>query len=777
MAKGAVLQSPGALRRDNGDICVGWRDSAGQEYFIGETIVEGPLQLYPMWEKTLYAISLDPEGGTWREDDSSAMRVIEATYGQSVYLPEISKTGETLEGWKDSMGKPFIPGETLVYGNMTSTPVFRRVVEIKLDVVNGSWGDGAHRLRVFENVLSGSKLDIPAYSPPAGHYLEHWYSRVDESAVWDFDDIIHGNIDLIAKWSPIPEGGHRVTLKLNGGVWVHKGIGADLVIPVEEGGQIAFPQPRREGYTLTGWQTEDGQLWDDKKPVTEDTTLTTVWQGLVQVSFEPMGADPIPPIYTEANQPYGKHVPGGELPHPIRPGYTFKGWHSAAVGGREITPETLAIEGSAHTLFARWAVRQVIVQYNWMDQERQGATNHTIRNAAAEFGTRFGSLIQQTPVHTDQTLNFQGWYTETLGGVLVESGDLIATSTTVYARWAEGEHNITFEVSGERYHQMTRDSGELLQKPDDPERHGYLFEGWYTSGRKWNFDSDPVSSDIVLAARFVSERPPPGRLGVISAARVELPVSDRFPETNNSVSWEKFIPMLNAKVIDEDGRDLTGQAVFTSAGYVNIDFKKRGEYNIGFAATADGKTAVETVVVAVVDRTPPVIHIQNRNIQVTAGQRPSLGLLLARAGVVVHDNYDTSAELRPSFQDIAYGDINWKEAGEHVLVLNASDSSGNQAVAQRVIVTVGESDVVVTLSVVNNNGESFTATGADGKALGSYHMARSGVWVYSPIEDSKTPNAALPFTGDAARMPVILTTALLSLAALFFRLKGYKKEI
>ena len=42
--------------------------------------------------------------------------------------------------------------------------------------------------------------------------------------------------------------------------------------------------------------------------------------------------------------------------------------------------------------------------------------------------------------------------------------------------------------------------GELLERPEDPERAGYEFGGWYYDGKAWDFESDTVKSNMTLTA-------------------------------------------------------------------------------------------------------------------------------------------------------------------------------------------------------------------------------------------------------------------------------------
>jgi len=76
---------------------------------------------------------------------------------------------------------------------------------------------------------------------------------------------------------------------------------------------------------------------------------------------------------------------------------------------------------------------------------------------------------------------------------------------------------VTFDVDGGTQAPATQSvaSGERLTKPADPVRAGYTFEGWYKAdGTAWNFDTDKVSANLTLTAKW-------------KLADVDIPVLDK----------------------------------------------------------------------------------------------------------------------------------------------------------------------------------------------------------------------------------------------------------
>lgn len=102
---------------------------------------------------------------------------------------------------------------------------------------------------------------------------------------------------------------------------------------------------------------------------------------------------------------------------------------------------------------------------------------------------------------TDYQVTEKGTYRFVLTG---GSGKTVTKSMTVYeAAFASGTDT---EVSA----QLVAANGTLV-KPDDPERTGYVFKGWYTAesgGNKWDFDANQVKANQTLYARWNDETRP-----------------------------------------------------------------------------------------------------------------------------------------------------------------------------------------------------------------------------------------------------------------------------
>lgn len=74
----------------------------------------------------------------------------------------------------------------------------------------------------------------------------------------------------------------------------------------------------------------------------------------------------------------------GELPVPVKDGYTFDGWFTSLDGGDKVTEETTIVNGKNHTLYARWT-------FNIYDLEPIVNVNNTSVESGEYFGTLYSS--------------------------------------------------------------------------------------------------------------------------------------------------------------------------------------------------------------------------------------------------------------------------------------------------------------------------------------------------------------------------------------------------
>lgn len=85
---------------------------------------------------------------------------------------------------------------------------------------------------------------------------------------------------------------------------------------------------------------------------------------------------------------------------------------------------------------------------------------------------------------------------------------IIVVITAVFTSCIWGECTVDFDSDGgSEIESQTVKKGEKVKKPNDPEKYGYVFDGWYVDGEEWIFSKNKVKNDVTLVARWTEETP------------------------------------------------------------------------------------------------------------------------------------------------------------------------------------------------------------------------------------------------------------------------------
>lgn len=157
--------------------------------------------------------------------------------------------------------------------------------------------------------------------------------------------------------------------------------------------------------------------------------LRLVYRGKkLRVTFRAEGGE-LDDLYREVR----RLEPYGELPVPVRPGYTFGGWYTAPEGGELVTAETVVEALEDHSLYAHWSRDPVTMTVHFVGCGGEvEPAEKTVTN-----GEPYGEL----PTPVCDGYEFKGWYTASLGGNLVAADTIVGQSWThwLYAQWKSME--------------------------------------------------------------------------------------------------------------------------------------------------------------------------------------------------------------------------------------------------------------------------------------------------------------------------------------------------
>ena len=141
---------------------------------------------------------------------------------------------------------------------------------------------------------------------------------------------------------------------------------------------------------------------------------------------------------------------------------------------------------------------------------------HPVNVAGITFDPQGGSSVPAQAVAIGDTASvpetptrdgyvFSKWTTDVAGEHEYDFATMVSAPITLYAQWTEAK-TVTFDVQGgsEIAAQQVQ-TGKSAVRPENPERVGYAFAGWYTSadtsGSEYDFTA-AVNDDVTLYAKW-----------------------------------------------------------------------------------------------------------------------------------------------------------------------------------------------------------------------------------------------------------------------------------
>ena len=187
--------------------------------------------------------------------------------------------------------------------------------------------------------------------------------------------------------------------------------------------------------------------------------------------------------------------------NPTKDGFDFVGWF---IGDDEWNFSNSVVTKDI-TLLAKWetAVPTFTVTFN--------SNGGTLVNSQV---IKEGFVVNEPsdPVLTD--FDFAGWFVdENLLVVWDFEEDLVTKDITLYAKWTPKVvyYDVLFDSNGGLpVEKITAEENTLVEAPQNPERDGYIFAGWYLNDSLFDFDEDLVTSSITLVASWYPEGVEPG---------------------------------------------------------------------------------------------------------------------------------------------------------------------------------------------------------------------------------------------------------------------------
>lgn len=167
----------------------------------------------------------------------------------------------------------------------------------------------------------------------------------------------------------------------------------------------------------------------------------------------------------------------GELPVPVREGYSFTGWYTASINGtRKMSSDVYEVAGDS-MLFAHWTINTYKVTYDFASN---GGTSCTIGVADAEYG----SQINLSPIAAKNDWEFIGWNTDSKAVTGINSMTMPNKDVTLYAIYKRDitatfiDTKETRNVTGTIYNNT---KSLEITAPIQNEYDGWSLSGWTKS--------------------------------------------------------------------------------------------------------------------------------------------------------------------------------------------------------------------------------------------------------------------------------------------------------
>ena len=247
-------------------------------------------------------------------------------------------------------------------------------------------------------------------------------------------------------------------------------------------------KPTRNGYDFIKWNISSFALSYNAKNYKANLNLLASWNVVnYSITYDLDGGS----LDNLVND-YNAETPTFSLGTPVKRGYTFIGWSGTDISG---TSFNVSInEGSVgnRNYVANYEANQYTITY---DLKYDNLSD----NQDVTFDSDYYLLEPSRDGY-----HFDGWY---YNGQKLTSGKWnIDSDVTLIAQWSMLTYNINYNLNGginnpNNPEKITYFGVVLLM---DPEKEGYIFDGWYMNDIKVDRIVEGTTSDITLEARWIA---------------------------------------------------------------------------------------------------------------------------------------------------------------------------------------------------------------------------------------------------------------------------------
>ena len=405
---------------------------------------------------------------------------------------EPSRPGYTFTGWKDQSGAIYPASNPTTPSNMTvdsdSYLLYAQWTPTNY-TVSYSLAGGTSTPPSDSTVNIGNLISIAAAPTRSGYSFIGW--SFDSQIFGAGANIVAGasNISFIATWSAI---NYSITYDMNGSTTTKPSV-SDKTI-----GQTfsTAATPSRAGYTFAGWS--DGSTTyaagAQYTVASSDVTLTATWTPVAySLSYNVNGGNSAAPSGA-SNLNIGDTFTVASSPTHLN--RTFLGWSD---GTNTFTPgQTYTVGSNDVTLSALWSGINYRITY-----DLNGGSGIVPTESTRQEGATF--VVKSNDGFARSNHNFAGWNSAANGsGTSYANGQTVTVSNsdiTLFAQWTPFMA-VTFATNGGTAISNVTYTGAPVQKPANPIRTNFVFEGWLDNGNLVDWTSYKPTGPVNLQAKW-----------------------------------------------------------------------------------------------------------------------------------------------------------------------------------------------------------------------------------------------------------------------------------
>ncbi len=473
------------------------------------------------------------------------------------------------------------------------------------------------------------------------------------------------------------------------------------------GFKVVMPtDPVREGYSFTGWNTQEdgsGDAFTADSVVEADMTVYAQWEMIdYTVTFTGESVETSTAVSNDASE-FKVTLPTD----PTRDDYAFIGWNTQEDGsGDEFTADSIVKEDI--TVYAQWEMVDYTVTFAGESVE----TSTAVTNDANEFKV----ALPTDPTRDGYT--FTGWNTKANGrGDEFTADSTVHADTTVYAQWETIDYTVTFKNGKTEVSKATAnvESSYLVKVPTltaDSQR----FVGWYDEDGNLFTASTEVSADMTVTARWESYH-------------FTVNAIEDMEYTGKAIKPKPEVYDGATKLTK--GVDYTlSYSSNTNLGTATITITGKGNYT--------DKTKVEFEIVQRDISNEDVVSLTCTTQYVYKGQEPNISAVLKNGSVKMTKNKDYEFSF----------DRDVTEAGTYTLIIAGT---GNYTGTREVEITLTEELISVSkLSIGKISNQEYNGTAYEPKPTISYkgeELTEDEDYTLTYANSDKAGTASVTITG------------------------------